>query len=381
MKRNSLIISFLFAVKSLCAQRACDIATVHSMPGSWVNNPVNITDHSPADAARERPILKSIFDVIRANFKSEVRGGEVRYIDHAMLNAESFIPFNITKKIDAARVSFSFLSFSCVNGKVEVGESSVGMIIGYNQFPFKFDQHFFEKKSEEPDGADPNVYTTSTILPQFKNGEWNFYGGFRNGSKVFAYDTSELEELDYVYRVIAKPGLAPVVPMTKQEYFTNHKKKLRIDMEDNDLKIKSLAKTADPNLDAATKQKLIDMYEQMKEYDSKIILSIEEVEKTHTSEQLKKPAVFREEQGKYIETPDFMQSEFYILKPNPDYFNFNLPKSSLQLCSIKFTTWGLHYGDVQSDQLKATYQNFINELFRMDVMKLVTEKMQTLMVK
>ena len=390
MKNFKLIIT-LFAF-ALCtkAQQPCTGENVHLIPGKWKDIGIgsNITDHAAADAAKEKSVLKDIFNTIRNNFKWELQGGEIQYLDHSMWNADSKLPFYLSKKINSFRVYLSFHDFLCLHGKVDVNEPSADFTVLCNQLPFKIDKSFFTKTMYDPTPAEQNsedmgtnVYYISNTLPNFENGIWDFYGGERNGGQTLTNDTSNLYLINHVYRVIARQGIAPVIVMTKKEYYSNWIKKLQFDMIENDKQIKRVNNSKDPYLDTDTKKKMSEMYQALKNVAAKNISAIEEVRKSLTSDQLAKPAVFREEQGKYIEVTDFFKNEFYILKPNPDYFNTNLPKSSVQLCSIDFYTGIQRYRKSQRDQQdprSAVDQKFVDEILRMKAIELITQKIQPL---
>ena len=379
-----LIAFFLFAFNTM-AQQPCDGNNVHVIPGTWKGMAFSNTDHTQSDAAKQRLILQDILLTIRNNFKWDLQGGEVQCSVRPMWDAYSTLPFYLTKKINSFNLYLAFHDFLCVNGKLAVNEASADITVLCNQLPFKFDKSFFTKTMYEPtpeernsEDMQTNTYCVSDILPDFKNGIWDFFGGSRNGAQTRTYDTSNLDAINHVYRVIARKGIVPVIFMTKKEYYSNWIKKLQFDMTENEKQVKIIYNSKDPYLDANTKKKMSEMYEQLKNGAANNISAIENVRKNLTPEQLAKPAVFREEQGKYIEMPDFLSNEFYILKPNPDYFNTNLPKSSVQLCSIDFYTSGQNYKQKQQDPRRTVDQKFVDEIFNMKAIELVTKKIQPL---
>ncbi len=385
LKWCNLIMAMVVSTLPAKAQQPCNPENVHSLMGTWKNISPNFTDHTAADAAKERPLLKDIFNSIRSNFKWPLQGGEITYSDQGMMNEYSKLPLYLSRKINASGVGLIFHDFLCVNGKVQPNESTRGISVFFNDWPFKYAASFFTKTIVDPPPAEQNTedigtsqYYISSILPDFKNGIWDFYNGERNGAAMFTHDTVEVEKINHVYRIIAKPGIAPLIAMSKKEYFSNWIKKLQFEVTENDRQIKKISNAKDPYLDAGAKKQMCTMYEELKKNAAENISAIENVRKHLTPKQLAKPSVFHEEEGVYIETPDFLKNEFYILKLNPDYFNTQLPRASFQLCCIDFTTLGVWYGAKMKDPRYAPYHKFVEEIVRMKAFELITQKVQPL---
>ena len=134
----------------------------------------------------------------------------------------------------------------------EVNESSGLLEVFYNQLPFGFGNTFYIPGPGGSDSDDPetNVYLFSYAFPEFKNGVWRFFGGEKNGLDILTNDSAELHALDHIYCIVAKNNIAPLIPMTKAEYYANWIKKRQATIRDLNAKIKEVNDNKDPNLDA-----------------------------------------------------------------------------------------------------------------------------------
>lgn len=381
---KSIVAALIFS--GLCystAAQTCTDESIHSLPGEWkMIQPVRSYDQGPADRAKEQAILKDMFQTIRSNFKWELKGGQIDYNYDNTNNSDSHLPFYLRSKVNAAQLYMMFRDFLCVRGRKDVNEASGSLQVYYNQLPFLYDNTFFITKEGQMDSDDPenNVYIFSRILPQFKNGIWRFFGGEKSGENAFAIDSTQLDSYEHIYCIVAKNNIAPLIPMTKAEYYENWIKKYKASANEFAAKVKEVYGSKDPNIDADTKKKMAAMYEGQKKIQEDFIAAIEKTRKRLSADQLAKPAFMREETGDYFEAPDFEQSHFYILKHNPAYYNTKLPKAALQLFSIDLYGGGnvLTYQFKQSDPRKAVDQHFFDEMQRINAIDLLVKKFQPL---
>lgn len=209
------------------------------------------------------------------------------------------------------------------------------------------------------------------------------YGTFSEALKtvsLYSNDSTELDDLQDIYSIVAKTGKAPLVPMTKAEYYANWIKKHQATAAQNAAQIKSIRDSKDPYLDEETKKKMAEQYESLIAIEEQFISAIIAVRNRLSPEQLAKPALTGEESGAYFETPSFDESRFYILKHNPDYYNTKLPKAALQLYSIALHGGQkvLYYQFKQTDARKAVDQLFFDELQRISAIGLLEQNFKPL---
>lgn len=186
MKLLLLIICLLFFQKFAVAQ-PCTDETIHSMPGQWkMLGPVRGTDQTAADQAKEQAILKDMFQTIRTRFKWELSGGQAEYNYSITTNLQSFLPLYLNKTVNTGKFVILFRDFLCVRGEKMVNEPSGWLYVYYNQLPFPYDNTFYSPGPGGFDADDPetDVYILSSVLPEFTNGVWHFFGGFKNGVTI-----------------------------------------------------------------------------------------------------------------------------------------------------------------------------------------------------
>lgn len=378
MKTFPLAFLLLLSTELLTAQ-PCTPENVSTLPGKWQSPQFPQHDVDPAAVTKIGPILRAVNQALKDGYRWSVQGGQITTHDHVSSSDYSAEPFYLRKKVIPARVYWYFQDYLCLHGKVDVNEASTEFEVRYNQFPFIFNESFFRAPINDPTAEDmhTNTYTYSPVLPRFENGIWDVYEGLRGGTSVLAYDTTELEQVDRIIRVVAKPGVAPIVPMTKQEYYDNNIQVLRHTIAENQKIIDDTRASKD--LDEATKKQMYEMYEGQKKIAADIIAVINATKSAHSKEALSKPAISHEEDGRYIDSPpDFSQGEQYVIKPNPAYFNFKLATTDLQLCSIVFSIKGQTRGKEVTDLRFIADQQFTNHLFEMDAIGIATKKMQPL---
>jgi hypothetical protein len=90
--------------------------------------------------------------------------------------------------------------------------------------------------------------TWKNTSPDFKNGIWDFYCGAMDGTTLFTQDILAVEEINHVYRFIARPGIAPIIVIGKKEYFSNWIKKLQFEVTENDKQVKKISNSKAPYL-------------------------------------------------------------------------------------------------------------------------------------
>jgi hypothetical protein len=164
--------------------------------------------------------------------------------------------------------------------------------------------------------------------------------------------------------------------MSKKEFYEKWKIKYQRELTNQEAEKLKLSKELAGNPYLAQSLEAHDQYISLyKNYINKI----DEILKTRSAEELSQPAFEGEEQGEYFasrQAPDYLRA--FIVKPNHDYFNNKLPKSSPQIITIQ-----QRYGMDKDENGNKQYsdENFYKALEKMKIFDFLTEKLKPLIVQ
>jgi len=346
----------------------CTDESVTSLPGKWYSTSNNNLKGISPVKIKEKMLMDETIELVRKNFPWKPIGGDIRIGSFLVDNDNR--PFSISKTCDKYYSSIAYNHFFCSAGKVNHEETSDYIITTFNDLPFEFDQSFYvpQRKLNEGDMDNRTMdgYAIMAWLPAMKNGYLEYIKNSQDS-------TDEVSGSIYRYRILTKPGILPYLIMDKKEYYEKWRKKHLIEIENSKWDKERISK------ELAEKPYLKALIDDADKYISTLQAAVDKIDnifKTKSAEDLARPAYLFEEYGDYFEgrqASNYLRS--FIIKPNPTYYNKQLPKNSPQVITI-LLKYGMgidengvkHYSD----------ENFYNALDKMKILDFLSEKLQPL---
>jgi len=367
MKKIVTLISLVLFNLIVIAQNCTD-ESVKKLPGKWKPGMKGASDHSAADMVKEKALMDDIIQTVRNSFTWSPVGGEITYGNTYSIRGLDYRPLPVIKICHQYSPYIFYQHYYCGWGKPMLEDFIVEVAANINDIPFEFSSGFFRSKKDKLGydlEKDPETDTYGYIehLPVEKNGivEYTKISGGATGGDV----TTK-------YRILTKPGQLPFHIVNKRENYEKWKTECNKNIAEYETaKIKAAAlENAAKSFTTSQDEKIAD--------EKKRIDKIDGIVNSKSSEQLAQPAFMGEDFGEYYEVGKANRSLNYIIRPNLAYYNSQLPKSSPQVITIKFTykSFTDKYGD-------KTYADeaFYNELERIKIIDLLTAKLQPLIAR
>lgn len=374
--KDSLLRKILFAACLLFLWNSshaqdCTDANVAGLPGKWKLETTGWSRSSKADMLKEKSTMDQVSETIRKNFTWSPLGGDIRYGSFWESNDHRPDPVQKICNIYYTRLAFSH--FFCSNHKIEHEDAADLFYTLFNELPFQFDHSFYTAGPKATDGGiDPQTDTYALLnwLPDVKDGYFDyildgFDGTGNSPGKILRY------------RTLIKSGKLPYVVMSKKEYYEKWKNKYQIEITNYEAQKVKISKelAGNPGL-----TEVLEGVNQMITVNRNWMDKIDAILKTRSAEELAKPALQLEEQGKYFESSressDFLRP--YIVKPNMAYFNDKLTKSSPQVITLSFR---YYMGNDGQGNKNYSDENFYKALDNMKIFDMLTEKLKPLIVQ
>jgi hypothetical protein len=368
MKKILILIGFLLFRLVIVAQN-CTHEYVTNLPGKWTPGMKGEVNRSAADLAKEKGLMDDIVQTVRSSFAWVPVGGEIVYGNSYGSRGLDHRPLPVIRICHQYHPYIVFQRYFCGYGKVQLDDFIVEVNASINDLPFDFSKTFFRSKTDKSGNViqeDPetDMYEYIENLPAEKNGMIEYT------KTVFGASTGG--DITTKYRILTKPGQLPYHILSKKENYEKRKIERYKNIEEyEDAKIKAAAQgTADKTF--------IELQDKKIAQEKTWIDKMDEILSSKNSEELAKPAFMGEDFGEYYEVGKANRSLNYIITPNLAYYNNQLPKSSPQVITIRYTYKCTtdKYGD-------KTYADeaFYNELERIKIMDLLTAKLQPLIAR
>jgi hypothetical protein len=346
----------------------CTDESVKKLPGKWKAGMKGDSDHSAADMVKEKALMDDIIQSIRSSFTWSPVGGEITYGNTYSIRGLDYRPLPVIKICHQYHPYIFYQHYFCGYGKPMLEDFIVEVTVNINDIPFEFPSSFFRSKKDKlgydlEKDPETDVYGRIENVPEEKNGTMGFEkisGGATGG------------DVTTKYRILTKPGQLPYSILSKKDFYEKCKIQHNRDIEEcENAKIKMASGgTVDKGYMARQDENIVMLRNYLNKIDQVLI--------SKTVAELAAPALDSEGNGDYYDSGTKEFNMYYIIRPNIDYYNSQLPKSSPQVITIKYTYKS--FTDKYGDKTFAD-EAFYNELERIKIVDLLTAKLQPLLAR
>ena len=330
------IISFGIILISISAVgQDCNLEMLLQKTGFWKETKGSSLGRKPADLAIEKKVMADLQKMIRSKFPG--KGVDV-YANSAQNQTMDYMPVNTYV------FSMIPLEFYCDGNTIKtVHETSSSFYIGANYFPSEI------YDTAHGDRALAEGFNVMYQMPVEKDGAY-YFKETEGGVGTVNYAKSSMILITY-------DGKLPYAYVSKKEFLEKRKKSLAVLQSDDVKRLKDVLKSIDVekgfketeyknDKDKLEKYMRMD-YRPMKERYEKQLADVEKKFKpafdklndalSMPAAELAKPAIVKIDPKDYLSYL-FTDSEdpfaMILIKPNPNYFNKKISKSSPQFFSV-----------------------------------------------
>lgn len=357
MKIIVLVLIVCFPALAI-AQKPCMVAELRNQTGYWTPGvPSAGYDLAASDLARQKVIVNNIIRPIQNRYTP--KGIDIEYGGAYM--SQSRFPDHI-RAGNYYYAYFYWLQHDCPYNKANMKNKGGPYLMIYaNDLGFTFERTFFVPAKPNEENAFVDAFTLIDEWPVQTDKGWYWKEGAGN-------------QVNYRY-VISREGKIPFARITKKEYAERQKEYFQKKIQQAEVvyaeRLKSseesyarLKKISEKDANTFKEQNKIQIEQERKintAFYSRTLPQLDKFLQTADAKTLSEPAIVDHIKGSE-EFSGFVEAGHinarWAVKPDPEYFNPQLPKSSPQFFTVHFYVYESAEGTIH----QAAMNDFLKEL-------------------